>query len=177
MTETLGAWKAGRRSFIDRRRLDLYLSRLEWHLEEFAPGNRRKQVLRSLRDEVAADPRSLTAIFRDLGPANALARNYVDDSDKLRPRWSIGVIMAAIALCAYWAIFLTYTGGMLAAVDEDPPGEAHSSFLFIQVQAFSNTDGFGIGWTSGIAWLVVPLVIGAAAFTLGSRTWRIFRRL
>lgn len=65
---------------------------------------------------------------------------------------------------------------MLAAVDSAAPAEAHSAFLFVGVEAFSNAEAVGIGWTGGWAWLIVPAVIILVAFLLGARIWRAFRR-
>ena len=66
---------------------------------------------------------------------------------------------------------------MLAAVDSNGSAEAHAVFLFVDVTAFSTPDSFGIGWSSGWAWLAVPGVIAALALLLGARFWRIFTAL
>ena len=149
--------------------------RLDWHLEGCLPSAERKATIGSLRQELAADPRDITHALNDLGSPRVLATRYADEGTQ-RPLWSIGVIIAALALLAYWALFLSFTGGMLAAVDSAAPSRAQSTFLFIQVEAFSNADGFGIGWSSGWAWLLVPFVIITVAFLAGARTWRAFRR-
>ncbi|MDN5756472.1 MAG: hypothetical protein L0J68_07070 [Micrococcaceae bacterium] len=165
-----------RRSMMDRLRIDLYLMRLDWHLEGGLPGAGRKNVIRSLRDDLLVEPRSTGAALRDLGPASGLAARYGDEGMK-RPLWSIGIITAGAALLVYWALFLSYVWGMLAAVDDAGAQQAHSAFLFlVPVTAFDTEAGVGIGWSSGLAWLVVPLVITLLAFALGARLWRLTRR-
>ncbi|AIY02772.1 hypothetical protein ART_3173 [Arthrobacter sp. PAMC 25486] len=156
-------------------RIESYLIRLEWHLEGILRGADRKATITSLRQELLTDPRELASALADLGPASVLAARYGDEGER-RPLWSMGVVIGAIALLAYWAVFLSFTGGMLAAVDSAAPAEAHSTFLFVGVEAFSNAESIGIGWVSGWAWLVVPATIVLAAFLLGARIWRAFRR-
>lgn len=163
------------RSIRDRIRIESYLTRLEWHLEGVMPGAERKAIAETLRRELMADPRNLATALADLGGPRVLAARYADEGQQ-RPLWSIGVIIAGIALLAYWAVFLSYTGGMLAAVDSAAPAEAHSTFLFVQVEAFSSSEGIGIGWTSGWAWLLVPGSIMAVAFLAGARAWRALPR-
>ena len=175
MTDAIRMTSGSRRSIRDRMRIDTYLLRLEWHLEGILRGADRKATIASLRQELLTDPRDLASALADLGPASVLAARYGDEGER-RPLWSIGVIIGAIALLAYWAVFLSYTGGMLAAVDSAAPAEAHSAFLFVGVEAFSNAEAVGIGWTGGWAWLIVPAVIMLVAFLLGARIWRAFRR-
>lgn len=148
--------------------------RVDWHLEGVTRRAERRAAIRSLREQLAGDPRDLLTALSDLGPPNALAARYADEGVR-KPTWSIGVIIAGVALFVYWVVFLSYTGGMLAVVDSTAPSEAHARFLFIEVMAFSNADGVGIGWTSGWAWLVVPGVIVTIAFLLGARSWRLLR--
>jgi hypothetical protein len=156
----------------DQMRLDLFILRLEWHLEGGLRGRDRKSAVRSLREEVAGDPRGVKLALADLGSPSALAARYADDAPP-RPLWSIGVVTAASALLVWWALFLCFTGGMLAAADHLAPAEATSTFAFVEVTAFSGPDGIGIGWTSGVAWLLVPTSLVLLAFILGSRSWRL----
>ena len=82
---------------------------------------------------------------------------------------------AALTLFVYWLAFLLFTFGMLAAVDSNAPAEAHATFLFVDVEAFSLPDAVGIGWTSSCNWLLVPGVLVAVSFLLGARVWRMVR--
>ena len=167
--------KESRRTIRDRMRIESYLTRLEWHLEGVLPGAERKATAETLRRELLADPRNLATALADLGAPRVLAARYADEGQQ-RPLWSMGVIIAGIALLAYWAVFLSYTGGMLAAVDSAGSAEADSTFLFVQVEAFSNSERIGVGWTSGWAWLLVPAGIVAVAFFAGARFWRALPR-
>lgn len=163
------------RSFRDGIRTSWYLTRLEWHLEGLVPGRDRKATLRELRQALAADPRDTTAAIADLGTPRTLAWHYAQESP-LRPLWSVGAAVAALTLFVYWLAFLLFTFGMLAAVDSNAPAEAHATFLFVDVEAFSLPDAVGIGWTSSWNWLLVPGVLVAVSFLLGARSWRILRK-
>lgn len=175
MTDAIFPAKGSRRSIADRLRIEDYLTRLEWHLEGGLPGGERKAVIKGLREELVADPRETGIALRDLGTPRTLAARYADEG-VLRPLWSIGIVTAGAALLVYWILFFTYVLGMLAAVDGASAGSATSRFLSIPVQAFSSSEAFGIGWTGGWAWLVVPAVMVLAAFLAGARIWRVFRR-
>jgi hypothetical protein len=164
-----------KRSFRDRMRTDWYLTRLDWHLEGLVPGRERKATLRELRQALAGDPRDTTAALADLGAPRTLARQYARESP-LRPLWSVGAAVAALALFVYWSAFLLFTLGMLAAVDSNAPAEAHATFLFVDVEAFSFPDAVGIGWTSSWNWLIVPGAIVVVSFLLGARAWRVARQ-
>ncbi|HXH34456.1 MAG TPA: hypothetical protein VNJ54_08610 [Plantibacter sp.] len=171
MPDTSSPTTFSHRSLLDRFRMDAFLLRVDWHLEGSLPGSDRKAIIESLRQELATEPRELSQALDGLGSPRSLARRYADEGVR-RPLWSLGVVIGGLALSIYWAVFLTYTAGMLAAVDSFAPATAHSHFLSIQVRAFSSADGFGIGWTGGWAWLVVPLIIVAVGFLAGARLWR-----
>lgn len=160
------------RSFRDRVNTSWYLTRLEWHLEGLVAGRERKAIVRELREALAGDPRDTAAAIADLGAPKTLARQYASESPH-RPLWSVGAVVAALSLLVYWLAFLLFTFGMLAAVDSIAPAEAHATFMFVDVEAFSFPDTVGIGWTSSWGWLVVPGAIVVLSFLLGSRCWRI----
>ena len=173
MTDTSSRSAAtSRRSLPGRWRTEVYLTRLEWHLEGVMPGKERRGIVRELRQALATDPRGTAAALRDLGSPRSLAQQYAEDG-VCRPFWSVGVITAGAALLVYWTVFLAFTFGMLTAVESTGQAEAHGRFLFVDVLAFSGADGIGIGWTSEWAWLVVPAVIALTAFLLGARVWRL----
>ncbi|MBP2265049.1 hypothetical protein J3A64_000513 [Pseudarthrobacter sp. PvP004] len=164
-----------RRSLRDRIQTDMYLTRLDWHLEAVLTGKERRATVKELRQALAGDPRDTPSSLRDLGSPKTLARQYAVDDDR-RPLWSIGIITAGLALLVYSALFLAFTFGMVAAVDANTPMEAHATFFFVDVTAFSSPDSVGMGWTSSWAWLIVPAIIGVVALLLGARSWRIFNR-
>jgi len=156
-------------------RESMYLARLDWHLEGAVSAAERRRILRSLREEIAADPRPAEVVLADLGSPRALALRY-GEGEMPRPLWQIGILTAAAALLAYWVLFGAFTGGMLAAVDSAAPMRADATFLFVPVMAFSDDEGIGIGWSGGWEWLIVPFVIVTLALLLGARVWRLFRR-
>lgn len=151
-----------------------YLLRLDWHLEGITSTSERKRILRTLREEIQSDPRPPHVVLADLGTPRTLAARY-GEGERRRPLWSVGVISAAAALLTYWIVFGAFTGGMLAVVGAEAPMTAEAVFVFVPVTAFSNEEGFGIGWSGGWEWLVVPAVIVAISLLLGARAWRLFR--
>ena len=46
----------------------------------------------------------------------------------------------------------------------------------VDVLAFANEDGIGVGWSGDVAWILVPLVIIAVAVLVGARCWRALPR-
>ena len=88
---------ASRRSLSARWRTEMYLTRLDWHLEGVLPGKERRETIRELRQALAGDPRDMAAALSDLGSPRALARQYAEDGI-CRPFWSVGVITAGAAL-------------------------------------------------------------------------------
>ncbi|WP_146363354.1 hypothetical protein [Arthrobacter yangruifuii] len=161
-----------RRSLPDRWRTETYLLRFDLHLEGVAPGRERRAIVREVRQALAGDPRDAETALDDLGSPASLARQYAEDAAR-RPLWSMGAVTAGAALLVYWMVFLSFTFGMLAAVESTDQSEAHGRLFFVDVLAFSGPDGVGIGWTSEWAWLVVPAAVVLAAFLLGARVWRV----
>jgi len=161
-------------STADRWRRDAYLQRVEWHLEAVAPGRERRAIIRSLRDDLTAERRPMRSALADLGSPRALAARYADDPPRLRPTWSLGVIWGGVAILAYWFSFALFTLGMLSVLEQSTLDEARTRFFFVDVLAFANDDGIGVGWSGDVAWILVPVLILAVAVLLGARCWRAF---
>ncbi|WP_449372752.1 hypothetical protein [Arthrobacter psychrolactophilus] len=153
-----------------------YLLGVDLNLDGRVPGRHRKRILADLRDciDTEAETTSLKAVLAGLGKPDVLAKSYVEGADHSRPLWSGGLIAAAGVLAIYSLFFFTYLFGMLAVVSQ-VGGEFHSHFLFVNVMAFSDDTGIGIGWFDAAA-LWVPATLAFLAFALGSRSWRVFRR-
>lgn len=147
-------------------------------MDRLLPGHERKRIIRGLREDIAVESAAnrIPQVLAGLGDPKKLALSYAGEAAEQRPRWATGIIASGTALLLYWAIFGAYTLGMLAVVEQSGIGEAHSSFLFIEVTAFAEASRIGIGWESGISWLLVPLVIIGVVFILASRSWRLLRR-
>ncbi len=105
-----------------------------------------------------------------------LAQDYADGDAHLRPQWTRGIVAGISALLLYWVVFFSYLLGMFAVVAEAGIADVRTHFLFIEVIAFADDTGFGVGWTDRAAWLIVPLVIVATVFLLTSRAWRVWRK-
>lgn len=160
----------------DRWRRECYLQRLDWHLEAVVRGRDRREIVRSIRDDLIAEDRRMPAALDDLGSPRALARRFGDEDAPLRPVWSVGIIWAGAALLCYWFTFALFALGMLAVVQQSDLDEAHARFFFVDVLAFANADGIGVGWTGDIAWILMPAVIVTVAVLLGARAWRAIPR-
>lgn len=62
--------RIARPSVTDRLRIDTYLMCVDWHLEGVTRSAERKAAIRSLREELAGDPRNIRTALSDLGPPN-----------------------------------------------------------------------------------------------------------
>lgn len=156
----------------DALRRDWFLQSLEWHLEGIVSGRERREIVRTIREDLAADERPMSIALDDLGSPRTLARRYADDESSPRPTWSIGIIWGGAAHLAYWFTFAVYTFGMLSVVAQSSLTEAHSRFFLADVLAFANDDGIGIGWTGDAAVILMPAAVDAVAVLLGARAWR-----
>ncbi len=161
-----------KRSFLDRLRIETFLTRLEWHLEGAVTGKVRRATARELREALTSDPRGTATAIEDLGPPRVLAHQYSEQGSR-RPLWSIGIVAAGLTLLVYWTAFLSFVFGMLAVVDSGASGEAYATFFFVDVTAYSTADTFGIWWAGGWAWIIVPFVLCVISFLLAARSWRI----
>ncbi|MEN2741061.1 hypothetical protein ABCS02_25035 [Microbacterium sp. X-17] len=134
--------------------------------------------MNALRSDIVAESsrHGIHDTSAGLGEPRTLARGYIDDTARPRPQWVAGTIFSGVALLLYWIVFFAYTLGMLAVVEQAALGHAESRFLFIDVTAFADKSGVGIGWSGGLAWLIVPLIIVAITFLLTSRAWRLLPR-
>jgi hypothetical protein len=165
--------KLGWRHAVARER---YLFRVDLYLDGRLPGRQRKRILAELRNSIDAEAESSTLqeILAGLGQPRDLAASYLEGIDRSRPLWAAGGVAAMCALMAYWVLLFTYTLGMLAIADE-VGGEFTSHFFFVEVLAFSEGSGIGVGW-EGNAALWFPLALAGIAFVAAARGWRVFRR-
>lgn len=165
--------KLGWRHALSREQ---YLFRVDLYLDGRIPGRQRKRILADLRNSIDAEAESntLQEILLGLGQPRDLAAGYLEGADHSRPLWAAGGVAAMCTLMAYWVLLFTYTFGMLSVAHE-MGGEFASHFFFVEVTAFSDDNGIGIGWT-GSAALWFPLALATTAFVVGSRAWRVFRR-
>jgi hypothetical protein len=167
-----------RRESWSRMRREWYLFRVDWYLDALVSRGERKRILGSLRESILAESATapLSEVLAGLGSPRALAASHAEGSPP-RPRWIVGIVTTAVALMLYWAVFFSYLLGMLAVADQFQLGEVHSRFALIDVVAFADTNGVGVGWTGGLAWLLLPLAIMGLVFLIASRLWRSVRSL
>lgn len=169
----VGARRPKVREWLTR---EVYLLQVELCLEGKGSGRRRKEILRGLRGDMAAEAldHGMPAVLAGLGKPRELSAQYAEGHQSAKARWNAAAVAAFLVLLAYFLVFLSYTLGMLAIVSQQS-GELHSRFLMVDVLAFSTAEGVGIGW-SGSAALWFPLALAAAAFILSSRPWPLRRR-
>lgn len=168
--------KSARPRLTDGFKRDWTLFKVDLFLDGRVPRRERKRILADLRDSIAAESEtnSVKEVLAGLGSPRELACSYAQGAPKSRVAWVAGMGAATTALILYWIIFFSFTAGMLA-VAQQAGGEFHSALFSVDVLAFSDDGGIGIGW-SGPAALWLPLALMATAFVLASRPWRALRQ-
>ncbi|MGA7206749.1 MAG: hypothetical protein WBX27_19215 [Specibacter sp.] len=168
--------QSGGTGVLEGIRRDWTLFKVDLFLEGRVPRRERRRILAELRDSIAAEAEttSIKDVLSGLGDHRELALSYAQGAPKSRVCWVQAMAAAITALILYWIVFFTFTAGMLA-VAQQAGGEFHSSLFSVDVMAFSDDGGIGIGW-SGPAALWLPLALMAAAFVLAGRPWRALRR-
>lgn len=176
--EGLAAVMQSKPRTADQLRREWFLARVDWHLDSLVPSRERKRIIGSLRDDIAAESsrHGMDATLAGLGGPRALAHSYTDGTTPPRPKWARGIIAAGAALLLYWIVFFAYTLGMLTVVEQSGIGHADSWFLFLTVTAFADESGIGVGWDSGLAWVLMPFAVVAIVFLWASRAWRVLMR-
>lgn len=157
-------------------RREWFLFKVDIFLDGRVSGRERKRILREIRTGIISDSASQDheGVIAGLGSAKDLAASYAQGAPKTHPLYSVGLAAAMLTLMLYGFVHLIFAIGMLAVV-EQTGGEFHATFFWVDVLAFSNNDGIGVGW-SGTAVFWLPVAFAAVTFALAARVWRVFRR-
>ncbi|GGC10261.1 HAAS signaling domain-containing protein [Cellulomonas carbonis] len=158
----------------DRIRLEWYLARLSWALQDY-PGRRRREVIRQLRSDTlaAAAEVGMAEALRDLGHPVALAEGYVTELGRRLPRYTSGAVAAALAVGALVYLSLAYAAGTIDTLEALGGGSVTTHPLGGEV-TFTALDG-ELSVASSLSWQggLLHAAVGAVAFVLVGRLWRL----
>lgn len=168
-----GALRLG---LADRLRLDRYLIRLDWHLQDY-PGTAARAIRREIKADLlsAATEIGMPAALDALGSPAVLAHGYLTELGRPRPRFTAGAIAAGLAIGAVWSMQVAYAFGALdtlAAVGDASVTltSLGTSMTYTRTASQISVEG-ALTWP----WLVLWLAVGLVAFSLASRLWRLRR--
>ena len=163
-------------STADRIRLERYLARFAWAMQDY-PGREYRRIKRELRAEItaAAADVGMAAALRDLGHPTALAEGYTATLAGRRPRFVAGAVAAGMTVGAIAFLALAYSFGVIDGLAAAGGGSASIHPLGVATTITSTPNEISIEWTVTWQWLALYLGAGALAFILGSRLWRLLR--
>ncbi|WP_024287013.1 hypothetical protein [Cellulomonas sp. KRMCY2] len=150
-----------------------YLFRFSWTMQDY-PRREYKRIRRELRAEVtaAAADVGMAAALADLGHPMVLGERYIAELGRRLPRWTTGIVAAALAVAVVIYLFTAYAVGTLDTL-EALGGGAVTRYPFGSETTFTFT-GQEISVRSSTSWQWAALYVGVAAvaFVTGSRLWR-----
>lgn len=167
-------------SMRDRLRIGWTVGAMHARLADL-PGRRRRAIRRELRAnlrDAAREVGAREAVAR-LGNQRELARGYLAAAGP-RSRWKIGAAWTAVTWGS-WIVVLSVLqiGFMIGVGTAAPAGDQSYSWQAPWLLGFGGQAEVVDGWLGGFALeirLLGPLVIGLAAFLLGSsRFWRMLQ--
>lgn len=161
-------------SRADRLRLGWYLQRLSWALEDY-PRRERRAALRQVREDTtaAAGDVGMRTAIEELGHPRALAERYMAQLDRPLPRWTSGAVAAALAVGALLYLGMAYGLGTMHTLEALGGGTVTTRPLGAEVVFTALDDEFSVEWTMTWPGLLVVVAVGAVAFALASRVWRV----
>ncbi len=170
------ALRAARPGLADRLRLDWYLIRLDWHLQDY-PQKAARAIKREIKADLltAAAETGMPAALAALGSPAVLAHGYLTELGRPRPRFTAGAIAAALVVGALWYMQIAYAIGALDTLEAVGGGAATltvlgSAMTYTHTAAEISVEG-AFSWQ----WLAVWIGAGVLAFLPGSRIWRLWR--
>ena len=162
-------------SLRDQLRIEGYLLKFSWPMQDH-PRKEYKQIRSELRASLGAAAQDVGTerAIADLGSPFALADQYMSSLGRKLPRWNTGAIVAALAVGTMLYLAVAYVLGSLSTLESLGGGEAELWVFGAPVRTHLSDDGI---WVEGAAsWSVLGAyaAVGAVAFALGSRFWRVF---
>lgn len=163
-------------SLIDRMRRWSYLQDVELWLDPM-PRRRRREVLRELRDNLAAAAADSTMAeaIEELGRPRDLARAYVQADPRRRPTWTIGVLAGGGVLAICLLIIMTYMFATTDTLLATGGGTVDSRVLGISITTTATDDEISWMWRS-TTWSWPTIAATGVAVLLGARVWRYWIR-
>lgn len=161
-------------TFADRLRRDWYLIRFSWFMQDH-PAREYRRIRGELRAEIAAaaDDVGMSTALSDLGHPRTLAEGYRATLDGPRPRYVTGVVAAGLTITVIAYLVVAYSFGFLDALEATGGGSATIRPLGAETTFTSTADMIGVESTFTWQWLALYVGVGAVAFVLGSRLWRV----
>lgn len=161
-------------TMLRRLRIESAVKRLDWQLQGRVPRNRRREIRRELRANLAAAAEEVGTheALRRLGDVRDLAAEYLEyETGRLRIR--AGLLAAAVMV-----VFLEILG--LALLESfrtgfEAGGGSGSWRYSLWPYSIEGTTGARDTWSISIAWsglVGLPLL----AFLVWSRSWRLLAR-
>lgn len=158
----------------DRARLEWYLQRLSWALQDY-PGRQRRAVVRQVRADTlaAAADVGMSAALRDLGHPVALAEGYIAEAGRRLPRYTSGAVAAGLAVGALLYLSLAYAAGTIDTLEAMGGGSITTYPLGGEVTFTALEDELSV--VSDLSWqgAALHVAVGTAAFVLAGRLWRL----
>ncbi len=165
-----------RPGLADQLRLDRYLIRLEWHLQDYP-----QKAARAIRREIKADMLTaagevgMPAALAALGSPAVLAHGYLAELGRQRPRFTTGAIAAGLAIGALWYMQVAYAIGALDALGAVGGGTATLTVLGASATYTHTSSALSVQGTFAWQWFALWFGVGLLAFALASRIWRLWR--
>ncbi len=169
--------RAGRPGLTDRLRLDWYLIRLDWHLQDY-PG----KAARGIRREIKADLLSasgdvgMTTALAALGSPAVLAQGYLSALGRPRPRFTAGATAAALVIGAIWYMQIAYAIGALDTLEALGAESVTLTSLAASVTYTNTSTLIGVEGAFSWQWLALWIGAGLLAFLPVARIWRLWRK-
>jgi len=165
-----------RPEFSDQLRLDWYLIRLDWHLQDY-PQKAARAIKREIKSDLltAAAQVGMPAALAALGRPVVLAHGYLGELGRDRPRFTAGAVAAGLAIGVIWFLQIAYAFGALDTLEATGGGTATMTSLGAAVTYTHTSSAISVEGAFTWQWFALWLGVGMVAFVLTSRLWRLWR--
>lgn len=172
---TLDRTRTGALPLRDRVRLDWYLTRFDWAMQDY-PSTELKRIKKDLRAELTAAALDVGTArsLADVGHPRVLAERYVAELGRRLPRWTTGSLAAGAAVGVAMFLMMFYTVGALDTLEAMGGGSVVLEVLGSETTVTSTADEISASLHLGWGWAALYGGIALVSFLLGSRVWRAF---
>lgn len=160
-------------TIADNLRLEWYLTRFSWHMQDY-PQRAYRRIRDDLRRELtaAAADVGMPRAVADLGKPRMLADGYISQLERPTPRWATGAAVAALAIAAIVYLGMAYSIGAMDTLEALGGGSVTMHPLGSEATFISTDEEVSAEATLGWSGIALLAGLGTVAFTLGSRAWR-----